>query len=52
MKIYTYGGPTYNNDNMLPFTFENVTKDHANYINGIPKIWNFKPFIFGEDNFE
>jgi len=52
MNIYAYGGPTYNNDNIKPFSFENADKDHLKHINGIPKLWNFKPFVFGEDNFD
>lgn len=51
MKIYTYGGPTYNNDNIMPFSFENIDQDHVDFIKGIPKKWEFKPFFFGEDNF-
>lgn len=52
MTIYAYGGPTYNNDNILPFDFKNVNDKNKKYLMGIPTLWNFKPFKFGEKNFE
>jgi len=52
MNIFTYGGPSFNDDNLPPFTFEVVPEDHKGYINGIPLKWNFTPFFFGEENFK
>lgn len=51
MKIYAYGGPSYNDDNLKPFSFDKADKDHLSHIYGIPREWNFKPFVFGEDSF-
>lgn len=52
MNIYTYGGPTYNDDNLKPFELNDIPLDHKNYMNGIPHKWNFKPFFFGLKDFD
>jgi len=47
MSFYVYGGPTYlYNDNFTPFDFSKVTDHRTQFKQGIPTLWNFKPFIF------
>jgi hypothetical protein len=52
MNLYVYLGPTYNNDNIPNFSFENLPVSRKIYIQGIPEKWSFTPFVFGENDFE
>ena len=50
MAIYTYGGPTYNENYLPPFDWDTISGDfHLNYNQGIPKVWIFKPFFFEKE---
>lgn len=48
MSFHVYGGPSYNQSNLKPFSWEDVKNNyHLEYNKGIPKVWIFKPFYFG-----
>lgn len=52
--IYVRGGPTIDsNPNLKPFNFEQVQGTlEDKYHNGIPDLWDFKPFIYSKKDFE
>jgi hypothetical protein len=54
LSFYAYGGPTYDkNPNLTPFDFEALSKTSFNkFHQGIPKLWNFKPFIYSKKDFD
>jgi hypothetical protein len=53
-SLYVYGGPTYDaNPNLKPFDFNKLKGTSSDkYHNGIPSLWNFKPFIYSKKDFE
>ena len=51
MSFYVYGGPTYlYNNQFSPFDFSKVTDIRVNYRDGIPTLWNFRPFLYSAYN--
>jgi hypothetical protein len=52
LRIFAYLGPTFNNDNIKPFTLSNgVIKDHRNFMNGVPVTYDFQPIYFDMNDF-
>lgn len=46
-QIWVYSGPVYqSNENFKPFDITQANNYLKKYLLGMPKVWNFKPFIF------
>lgn len=53
MSFYTKGGPTTDsNANLSVFDFNDIKDYHSNFRRGIPMRWDFKPFVFGKNEFK